>query len=59
MTGNFLIVVLERIEKTTWTDSLRNEELAQRVKKVRNTLQTIKRMNWSHLAYELPSKTRY
>jgi hypothetical protein len=42
MPGNFWNVVLERIEKTTWTDSLRNGEVSQRVKEDRNTLQTIK-----------------
>jgi len=43
MPGNFLNVVLERIENTTWTDSLRNEKVSHRVKEDRNTLQTMKR----------------
>jgi hypothetical protein len=47
-----------RTEKTNCTDSVRKEELPQRFKEDRNTLQTVKRRNWSHLAYELPSKTR-
>jgi len=43
MPGNFLNVVLERIEKTSWTDSLRNGKVSHRVKEDNNTLQTVKR----------------
>jgi replicative superfamily II helicase len=36
-----------RMEKNSWTDRVRNEEALHRVKKERNTLQTIKRnANW-------------
>ena len=37
-----------RMEKISWTDLVRNEEVLQRVKEGRNILQTMKRMkaNW-------------
>jgi len=44
--------------KARWTDSVQNEVL-HRVKEERNILPTIKRKDWSQLAYELPSETRY
>ena len=37
-----------RMEKISWTDHVRNEEVLQRVKEERNVLQTMKRKkaNW-------------
>jgi hypothetical protein len=40
-------VVLEKMEKISWTDHMRNEEVLRRVKEERNILHTIKRKtNW-------------
>jgi hypothetical protein len=41
-----------RMEKISWSDCVRNEEVLQRVKEERNILHTMKRRkpNWSHLA---------
>jgi hypothetical protein len=49
-----------RLEKITWPDRMRIEEMLQRVKEKWKTIHTIKRRktNWLHLAKELPSKTR-
>ena len=48
------------MEKISWTDRVRNEEILRRVKEEMNILHTIRgREAWSHLAWELPSKTRY
>jgi hypothetical protein len=44
-----------RMEKISWTDQVRNEEVLQRVKEERNILQTIRRKK--ALAWDLPSKT--
>ena len=47
----------------SWTDRVRNEEVWRRVKEDRNILYTVKKtegkLDWSRLAYELPSETRY
>jgi len=48
------------MEKIGWADSIKNE--LHNVKLERNILHKIKRKTancWSHLAYELPSKTNY
>jgi hypothetical protein len=51
------------MEKISWTDHMRNEEVLHRVKEDGNTLRTTKRtkVNWiGHiLRGELPSKIRY
>jgi hypothetical protein len=42
-----------RMEKNSWTDRVRNEEVLHRVKEERNILHTIKKkgkLDWSHLA---------
>jgi len=41
-------VLLERVEKISWTDRVRNEEMLQRVTKERNIVQTINvgKTNW-------------
>jgi hypothetical protein len=42
------------MEKISWTDRVRNEEVLRRVKEERNIVHTIKRkkgeLDWSHLA---------
>jgi replicative superfamily II helicase len=45
---SFEMLCWRRMEKISWTDNMRNEEILQRVKEERNILQTIKRMkaNW-------------
>jgi hypothetical protein len=50
-----------RMEKISWTDHLRNEEVLQTVKEERNILQTMKRGRLTRVVttYELPCKTRY
>jgi hypothetical protein len=45
------------MEKISWTDQVRNEEVLQRVKEERNILQTRRREK--ALAWDLPSETRY
>jgi hypothetical protein len=50
------------MEKISWTDSVRNEEVLHRVKEEeRNILRAIKRWkaNWIGHLLELPSETRY
>jgi hypothetical protein len=46
-----------------WTDRVKNEEILQIVKEERDMQHTVKmkasQLNWSHLAYELPSETYY
>ena len=41
--GSFEMWYLKRMEKISWTDRARNEEVLQGVKKERNILQAIKR----------------
>jgi hypothetical protein len=52
---------LRRMEKISWTDRVRNEEVLHRVQEERNTYSKMKedQSDWSRLAYELPSETRY
>jgi len=51
------------MEKNSWTDRVRNEEMLQRVKEERKILHTVKkkeeRLDWSYLAWEVPYNTRY
>jgi hypothetical protein len=44
-----------RIEKISWTDRVRNEEVLHRVKEERNILHSINRawLDWSHLGLKL------
>jgi hypothetical protein len=50
-----------RMVKISWTERVRNEEVAYRVKDEENRLHTIKKekgyLDWSHLVYVLPFKT--
>jgi len=48
------------MEKITWPDRVRIEEVLQTVKEEWNIIHTIKRRktNWLHISKELPSKTR-
>jgi hypothetical protein len=55
---SFEIWCWRRMEKISWTDRVRNEEVSYRVEEERNIVHTIKRLDWSHLAQKLPSKTR-
>jgi hypothetical protein len=48
------------IEKISWTDRVRNEEVLPRVKEQRNILHEIsKRKDLSHFAQQLPFKRGY
>jgi len=51
------------MEKISWTDHVRNEEVLLRVNEQRNNLHEIRKrkakLNWSHLTKKLPSKTGY
>jgi hypothetical protein len=42
-----------RMEKISWTDPVRQEEVLQRVKKERNILHTIKRINGNWIGHIL------
>jgi hypothetical protein len=59
---SFDMLCWERMEKISWIDCVRNKVL-HGFREERNTLHEIKKregkLNWSHLAYELPPKIRY
>jgi hypothetical protein len=42
-----------RMEKISWTDNVRNEEMLHRVKEVRNILRTIKRRKANYFGHIL------
>jgi hypothetical protein len=50
-----------KIKHISWTDRVNNEDVLNRVKEKRSILYRKKecQLDWSHLAQELPSKTRY
>ena len=47
--GSYEMWCSRRMEKTSWTDHVRNEEILHKVKEERNTLHTINRrkVNWT------------
>ena len=51
--GSFEMRRLRRIEKISWTDRVRNEEVLQRVKKERKVLHTIKRRKANYIGHIL------
>jgi hypothetical protein len=46
-------VALEKMEKISWTDLVRNEEVLQRAKGKRNILRAIKRRKANWIGYNL------
>jgi hypothetical protein len=51
--GSFEMWRLRRIEKISWADCVRNEEVLQRVKKERNVLHTINRRKANYIGHIL------
>jgi hypothetical protein len=49
----FWSVVLRRVEKISWADHVRNEEVLQRIKEESNILQTAQRMKANCIDYSL------
>jgi hypothetical protein len=49
------------MEKSSWTDRVKNEDVSYRVNEDRNILHVIERrkLDWSHLALELPHTAWY
>jgi hypothetical protein len=43
------------MEKISWINHVRNEEVLLRVKEQRNILHEMTELDWSHFAYKLPS----
>jgi len=52
-----------RMEKISWTDHVRNEDVLLRVEEQMNILHEIRKtegeLDWSHFALKLPSTTGY
>jgi hypothetical protein len=60
--GGFDMGRWRRMEKISWSDQVRNEEVLHRVKEDRNPTNNKKKegyLDWSHITYKLPSETRY
>jgi hypothetical protein len=51
--GSFYMQCWRRMEMTSWTDCVRNEEALRRVKEERNILQTMKRRKANQIGHML------
>jgi hypothetical protein len=54
--GSFEMWCWRRMEKTSWTDRVRNEEVLHRVKGERNILHTVRRRKANRIGYILRRK---
>ena len=51
--GKFCNVTIERMEKISWTDRVKNEKVLHRVKEERNIIHTLKRRKTNFIGHIL------